>query len=199
MLDRHAGQITGTVVDLGCGDSPYRRYFKSADRYLRMDRYPLDDEVIIADATDIPVEDESVQALLLGRMLGDLPDLVAAFTEFARVLVPGGKILIYESMTYPQHDLPHDYWRVMPNGLRWVATQAGLEVELIRNLGGYFTQLGMHWNQFLLAPLGHYRVFSPVTAALRASGNLIFRGLDRIWHRSDLASDYFACVVKPLR
>ena len=199
LLEAYGAKVSGTVIDLGCGHSPFRRYFTHATRYVRMDLFPVDDEVIVADATNIPADSGSVDAILLGRMLGDIPDLPAAFAEFERVLAPDGKILIYESMSYPQHDLPHDYWRVMPNGLRRLATSAGLDVEHMQNLGGYFTQIGMHWNQFLLAPLGHYRALKPLASALRGVGNLTCRALDRLCPRADLASDYFACLIKPCR
>ncbi|MBL9171614.1 MAG: class I SAM-dependent methyltransferase [Verrucomicrobiales bacterium] len=196
LLRQHAEAASGTILDLGCGASPFRSLFLKADRYVRVDCYKVDDEVIVADATSLPFETASINVIILSQVLGDIPDLVKAFREMERVLAPDGSLLVYETMTYPQHDLPHDYWRVMPHGLRWAARQAGLEVHAIDHLGGYFTQLSQHWNLFCMGSLARFWFLRPIAAFGRLCGNFLFAGLDRILPRNDLASDYFACIRK---
>lgn len=197
ILKRYGASEKGTVLDLGCGHSPFRELFAGARRYARMDRYAADPEVvIIGDIRALPLAAQSVETVIVSRMLGDLPDIVGTLRELDRILTPNGKILVYESISYPQHDLPHDYWRVLPSGLRWAAGEAGLEVIELQLLGGYFTQLGMHWNNFIVGDLGGWPLLRQVAWLLRAAGNLLFAGLDRVWPRPTLASDYFACIVK---
>jgi ubiquinone/menaquinone biosynthesis C-methylase UbiE len=48
------------------------------------------------DATDLPFEDDSVDAVLLTAVLGEIPDRAAALREVARVLRPGGRLVVGE-------------------------------------------------------------------------------------------------------
>lgn len=197
LLKRHAESVTGTVLDVGCGKSPFRTLFTSAQRYVRVDCYPVDSEVIVvSDVKALPFDTGSVDFILLARMMGDLPDVVAVLLELERVLKDTGVIVVYESMTYPQHDLPNDYWRVLPGGLRWAASRVGLKMLSLDYLGGYFTQWAMHWNIFVMGPLFRFQLSRPFGLAGRAAGNLAAAGLDKLMPRPTLASDYLACLVK---
>ncbi|HVQ59088.1 MAG TPA: methyltransferase domain-containing protein [Solirubrobacterales bacterium] len=48
------------------------------------------------DATDLPYEDASVDAVVLTAVLGEIPDSVAALREIRRVLRPGGRLVVGE-------------------------------------------------------------------------------------------------------
>ncbi|WP_294536077.1 class I SAM-dependent methyltransferase [uncultured Rhodoblastus sp.] len=197
LLISYTTNFTGDVVDLGCGRSPFRPLFATARHFIRVDRYAVDPEVIVIDdPRALPLESSSVDMVLAARMLGDLPDLPAVMRELARILKPEGKILVYEAISYPQHDLPHDYWRVLPAGLEWAATGAGLSVTRVEYMGGYFTNLALHWNLFFAGNLTRFAVLRPLAGLAVTCGNLIFATLDRILPRPALATDYFACVVK---
>lgn len=198
LLRRHGQEAKGTVLDLGCGHSPWRPFFSKASRYLRMDIYSPDDEVIVIESpNNLPLEDGSVDTVLLSRMMGDVPDQSAFLKELARVLSPGGNILVYEAITYPQHDLPHDYWRVLPRGLEWMADRHGLNVAEIVYCGGYFSQVSTHLNTFVFGSLSKFWFTRPIGIGLRVLTNLACVALDGLARRPMLASDYFALIVSP--
>lgn len=194
-LQSHGKSARGTILDLGCGTSPWREYFPNATNYIRMDIYPYDDDVVvIKTAESLPLPDTSIDVVLLFRMMGDIPDQLKFLKELSRVLKPNGRILIYESITYPQHDLPHDYWRVLPSGLRWAGQNAGLTVEELHYCGGYFAQLAIHLNNFVLGALDKSPILWPITYASRATINSICLVLNLIINRPALSPDYFACL-----
>jgi ubiquinone/menaquinone biosynthesis C-methylase UbiE len=48
------------------------------------------------DATELPYEDDSIDAVVLTTVLGEIPDRAAALREIARVLRPGGRLVVGE-------------------------------------------------------------------------------------------------------
>lgn len=48
------------------------------------------------DATDLPFEDDSIDAVVLTAVLGEIPDRAAALREIERVLRPGGRLVVGE-------------------------------------------------------------------------------------------------------
>lgn len=48
------------------------------------------------DATALPYEDDSVDAVVLTAVLGEIPDPVAALRQIQRVLKPGGRLIVGE-------------------------------------------------------------------------------------------------------
>ncbi|HXS45840.1 MAG TPA: methyltransferase domain-containing protein, partial [Solirubrobacterales bacterium] len=50
----------------------------------------------LGDATDLPFEDASMDAVVLTAVLGEIPDPVAALREIRRVLKPSGRLVVGE-------------------------------------------------------------------------------------------------------
>jgi ubiquinone/menaquinone biosynthesis C-methylase UbiE len=86
------------------------------------------------DATDLPYEDASVDAVVLTAVLGEIPDSAAALREIRRVLKPSGRLVVGELFGDP-----HFTTRA---GLERLAPDAGLAVEEVSgNWFGYFARL----------------------------------------------------------
>ena len=87
-----------------------------------------------ADATAMPCDDGAYDAAFLVTVLGEVPDQDAALRELARVLKPGGRLIVGELLGDPH------YVRLAPLRLR--ASGAGFTYE--RRVGsafGYFARL----------------------------------------------------------
>jgi SAM-dependent methyltransferase len=87
-----------------------------------------------------------------------------AVSEIARVLKPGGRLLITVPFLYPEHEAPYDFWRTTHHGLRSVLERHGLVVRDVAAQGGPFLLLAhfavlalVHGLRFVarrLGPLG---------------------------------------------
>ena len=85
------------------------------------------------DARTLPYDDATFDGAYLTAVLGEIPDQDAALSELARVLKPGGRLVVGELFGDP-------HW-VSPRRLRERADRAGLTLE--RRLGsalGYFSR-----------------------------------------------------------
>ena len=142
-----ANRASGTLVDLGCGHRPYETLFKGrVDRYVGIDlnpeRYEKDDIDVVSDLASLPVADGSADTVVSNQVLEHVPDPGRALAEAARILKPGGVAIVTAPHIWGIHEEPHDYYRFTPYGLRHLAEQAGLEVELISALAGYWVTAG---------------------------------------------------------
>jgi SAM-dependent methyltransferase len=64
---------------------------------LRADERGLSNIVATqGDATELPFEDASIDAVILTGVLGEIPDRAAALREIERVLRPGGRLVVGE-------------------------------------------------------------------------------------------------------
>jgi ubiquinone/menaquinone biosynthesis C-methylase UbiE len=87
------------------------------------------------DATALPYEDASMDAVALTAVLGEIPDPVAALREIRRVLKPGGRLVVGELFGDP-----HFTTRA---SLERQAAEAGLALESSSgNWFAYFARLG---------------------------------------------------------
>ena len=86
-----------------------------------------------SDATSMPYEDDSFDAAFLVTVLGEIPDQDAALRELARVLKPGGRLVVGELLGDPHY--------VRLALLRLRASGAGLAFERrVGNALGYFAR-----------------------------------------------------------
>jgi SAM-dependent methyltransferase len=88
------------------------------------------------DATALPFEDDSVDAVVLTAVLGEIPDTAAALREIRRVLKPGGRLVVGELFGDPHF--------TTLGGLKEQGDDAGLAYrEHSGNWFGYFARLAV--------------------------------------------------------
>ncbi len=127
------------VVNVGCG--VVRRFEPACSaRYIATDLRVIPSVDFASDATAIPLADNCVDAVIALELLEHVTHPLAVLRELARVLKPGGTVIVSVPSAVPRHD-DHDYWRFTAEGL----AQLGSEVfghGDVHVFGGTFEALG---------------------------------------------------------
>lgn len=133
--NRLAELATGVVLDIGCGDRWSEHFVASCATYVGFD-YPTTVGLgyrggpdVFGDARQLPVQDQSVDTILLLDVLEHLPDPEAALAEAARALKAGGLLILQVPFLYPLHDEPYDFQRWTVHGLLRLLDRQGLRVR----------------------------------------------------------------------
>ncbi|MDX1755039.1 MAG: class I SAM-dependent methyltransferase [Marinobacter sp.] len=155
-------QCEGTVLEVGMG-SGINLAFYNADRVelvyglepsegmrrkaqANLEKSPVNVEWLDLPGEKIPLDDDSVDTVLLTFTLCTIPDWQAALKQMLRVLKPGGKLLFLEHGQSPD-DSVHKWqdritpaWKKIAGGChlnRPISTlieQAGFRIEELENL-----------------------------------------------------------------
>jgi SAM-dependent methyltransferase len=145
LLARH---LAGDLLDVGCGQQPYAKYFSQVRTKKACDIDAKRGQVdFVCPAHCIPLPDESLDSILCTEVLEHVPEPKAVWMEFNRLLRPGGKVLLATPMYWPGHEQPYDFYRYTEFGLRYLAKSAGFEVNSILPRGGiwaFFGQAVLH-------------------------------------------------------
>jgi SAM-dependent methyltransferase len=186
----------GRVLDYGCAEQPYRGWFAPGVEYVGADLpgNPLASVEIAPDGT-VAVPDASFDAVLSTQVLEHVADPAAHLRECARVLKPGGRLLLSTHGVFVYHPDPDDYWRWTCAGLRLEARRAGLEVERFEGIVG-LAATGLQLLQDAL--FYSARVPRPVKPALAFAMQRLVALADRLTTQAsrDLNAQVFALVAR---
>lgn len=99
-LSRVADHCAGMVLDIGCGPGNLlvNRYI-GKEFGIGLDIYPYSGvDVLVEDMCDLPYRDNFFDTITLVAVGGHIPKSkrVEEFSEFARILKPGGKLVMTE-------------------------------------------------------------------------------------------------------
>ncbi|MEJ7804282.1 MAG: methyltransferase domain-containing protein [Candidatus Limnocylindria bacterium] len=125
------------VLDYGCADVPYRRFFPADADYVAAD-LPGNSQATLhlsADGT-VPLADDSCDAVMSTQVLEHVTDPALYLAEAYRVLRPGGRMLLSTHGVFVYHPDPDDYWRWTCAGLRRAVEQQGFEIVRFEGIIG---------------------------------------------------------------
>lgn len=167
-LDQAIGLFRGVLLDVGCGQMPYRDHILARNpnikRYIGLDfatgKYAERRQPDLTwDGLAIPLADASVDCAMATEVLEHCPDPLPVLKEIRRVLAPGGSLFFTTPFLWPIHDAPHDHYRYTPYALERLLAEAGFCDVHIKALGG--------WNASLAQMIGLWLRLAPMDAESR--------------------------------
>lgn len=110
--------MRGRVLDVGCGEMPFRPLLPGGTHYVGLDvpqagafGMARHAELVEFDGRRIPFPDASFDHLLCTEVLEHAADPEALVAEMLRVLRPGGTLAVTVPFSARVHHAPHDHHR----------------------------------------------------------------------------------------
>lgn len=159
LLRSHIEQILSTIakptslnsraLDVGCGRQPFRKALENLGyTYKSIDaqQNPENSVDVICDI-DQPLPTEITSSgtfdfILCTEVMEHVADWNMAFSNFAKLLAPGGRLLITCPHFYPLHEEPYDFWRPTPHALRYFGDKYKFKILHQVNAGDGWDILG---------------------------------------------------------
>jgi len=111
------------IIDLGSGPERISKDF------INVDIFPFPEVDIVADATELPFRDNSIDAVVSESLFEHVPDAYKVVNEIMRVVRPGGLIYASAPLVHPYHASPNDFGRWTISGL----TRMFGEIDIIKS------------------------------------------------------------------
>jgi SAM-dependent methyltransferase len=153
-LTKHLGRFEGTLLDVGCGQMPYKAVVLAppsrVKRYLGLDsstdfgaphRGAFAPPDLEWQGEVIPLEAGSVDCAMATEVLEQCPEPGRILREVLRVLKPGGVFFFTVPFLWPLHNTPFDQYRFTPAALGRLLAQAGFTGIELETLGGWDASL----------------------------------------------------------
>jgi SAM-dependent methyltransferase len=114
----------GNLLDLGCGESPYRFLVNEQTKYFGLDVIDSDKfdyqktDIVHFDGKQIPFADNYFDYIICTEVLEHVEDYQSLVDEVHRVLKSNGKALFTIPWSARYHYIPYDYFRYTPSTLQ---------------------------------------------------------------------------------
>jgi SAM-dependent methyltransferase len=140
----------GRLIDIGCGNKPYKDMMQNVTEYIGCDIVQSDLECVdvLCEANNIPLPSGSFDTAFSTQVIEHVADHNGLVAEAFRLIKPGGYFILSGPMSWPLHEEPYDYFRFTSHGFRYILEKAGFEVKEIMANGGMWAVAGQ---QFILA------------------------------------------------
>jgi SAM-dependent methyltransferase len=171
-LQAELPNFSGSLLDVGCGYSPYRSILLSppshVSKYIALD---LENNLyqkpeLAWDGERIPLEDNSIDCAIATEILEHCFEPQKVLKEVCRVLKPEGLFFLTTPFLWPLHDTPWDFYRYTPFSLDKLMSQTGFKNINMKPLGG--------WNLAMAQILGLWVRRHPKSKIIKGISMLVF-------------------------
>ena len=199
-LEAIRSHARGAMLDVGCGDMPYKDLLpESVRRYDTLDREARSQGVTyVGDAEDMRmVPGASYDSAVCLQVLEHVPHPARAMAEIHRVLKPGGTLIVSAPHLSRLHEQPRDFYRYTEHGLRVLLDEAGFADVKVQPYGGIFCFAGHQVATLALCLCWHVPLVKRIVFWLNkwlCVRPCVF--LDRVLDRNHLAPLGYVCVAR---
>lgn len=199
-LAEHLPEVTGRVLDVGCGPQPYRPLLRAAHEYVGADvsAGPTVD-VLITPGQPWPVAEGQFDAVLMTQVLEYVDDVPALVGELRRVLKPGGTAILSFPFLFNEHG-SNDYLRLSAPAVP--AFFPGFTPVLVKRqgaIGSTLTTLLLNWINQSLNHNRTLRLLRPLLLPLWLPLCLLMNLLAIVVDACDRTACYYSNVFVKLR
>jgi len=177
----------GIVLDAGSGRGGWRDVIlENAEKREALDWQALEGEHLDweADLVNMPhVPSGRFDTVVCHQVLEHINEPGKAISELNRVLKSGGHLVVSVPHLSRLHELPHDYFRYTPNGIKFIAEQQGFEAVEIITYGGMLTFLHHQFSTIIIGLASIFRPLGLITIYLNAPLSWFSNFLDRFLDR----------------
>jgi len=150
----------GVLVDLGCGEAPYKEFFlQFVDKYIGVDwsssLHNIKADVISNLNEKINLPDDFADTIVSLSVLEHLCEPQVFLNEAFRILKREGIFILAVPFQWWVHEAPYDYFRFTPYGLQYMLNKSGFKILEFYPTGGFFTMWLMKINYFVERTLKH--------------------------------------------
>ncbi|MBP7741233.1 MAG: class I SAM-dependent methyltransferase [Candidatus Pacebacteria bacterium] len=192
--------LSGKVLDLG-GDarSSYALTLAAEARVVTVNISTATGADIVANLEEpLPIPNDSYDHVLLMNVLEHVFEYRLLLDECARVLRPGGSIVIIVPYLFPYHASPSDFHRYSAEALNRALSSAGFTTVEIEPLGsGVFSARWLMLERLLPGRVQDF--IAPGTHALASLADAVFTSLAHTLRKKYNPADYalgFCAVAK---
>lgn len=142
-VEQYAPQLTGKLLDFGCGSKPYKSLFTNATEYIGLDyegegHSHRDEQVdVFYDGRHIPFPDVSFDAVFSSEVMEHIFNPYEILPEINRVMKPGARLLLTCPFVWPEHEVPVDYARYTGFALQHLLEQNGFRILTLDKSGDF--------------------------------------------------------------
>jgi len=126
----------GNVLDIGCGQSPYKFLLNNKDtKYYGIDIVEADSfgynnpDVTSFDGKNIPFKDGMFDAIICTEVLEHVQDFQYLIDDMYRASAPNARAIVTIPWSARYHYIPYDYFRYTPSSLKTMFSKFS-EVEI---------------------------------------------------------------------
>lgn len=150
------------LLDIGAENSPYKKYFNKL-QYFTLDIEQNSNKTIsfvgdLNEKIDI-IKSNSFDYILCTQVLEHIKRPHNAFSEFSRILKPGGKLFLTTHMSFDLHMEPNDFFRFTKYGLKSLGEDVGLKLVHLQPHGGIFHVLSYILTGLPIKVIGRDNIF----------------------------------------
>ncbi len=191
----HGSELTGRLLDVGCGKRPYAALFAKLEAYVGMDvpgsMHGLTFVDVVATASAIPFRDAAFDSLLCTEVLEHTPEPLIVLQELARVAKSQAILLLTVPLSEQLHEEPYDFFRFTKYSLQHMLPLCGWQIKTLVPRGGGWAEMGYRLSSFAYTQHGSRRgvdgnlhprwIMGPLVIVFCTLVQLIGAALDRLF------------------